>query len=575
MKKCITCGNSGQTPYYESVSDETVQDHASIFNDTRYAAGVVVKEEFLIPAVGSDIQVYLKNVTDVVVNSYLWHPAYGSLKIVYWDGCSKKAGLLNEGLDGTAAAGTVVPECTAFVPSSRPCCADQDNFSLFPFLAENFEAPAVSGSRTIQVTSTFGLVADTNIRIGTGVYYLDQINSSLEIVITNEGAGVTPGTTVEAKDANGDFQYLITTIIITACSATTVTEGRIVVCDGADEHILEGVYAGSMLVLQDATTDEVAFQLMDVGIRTCTALTAQMTITSADPTYTIDVDDESVFNIGDILQINFTALRWEVTDNTTPGELDVTCTIGNPGVNVNYASGSAVCLQLTSDTVIELQTDVTQLRIEVDTGWIDLADSGTYVSVSSFQIAGDVSSYLRLGQKLKFFNPGEFYGNISYFDYNVTNPGFTSINVIVNTDYTIANLAITDIQISYETPPDFPDYFNYTPLNVLGFSAVTTNTAVYTCCEGKVHVQGRLVGTSNATFITLDAPTRVAAASAGLVGTTGINVDNGVDLDTVGMVIATSGLHYMSLFKDGDAAVANWTNSGSKQCRYKYDYFIN
>lgn len=265
MKKCVTCGHpSGQSPYYENVEEETLQDHASVFNDTRYAAAVVVREEFQIPAVGSDIQVCLRDVTNVVVGSYLSHPVYGYLKIVYWDSCSKKVGLLNEGLEGTAPAGTVVSECTGFVPSARPCCADQDNFSLFPFLAEDFEAPGVGQTRTIKVTSTFGLVVGTNIRIGDGIYFLNQINSSLEIVITNDGAGTTPGAIVEARDAAGNLQYLITTIIVNACSETTVNEGVVVVCDGSDGKLLEGNAAGDILVLQDSVTSRAAYVNLDL-----------------------------------------------------------------------------------------------------------------------------------------------------------------------------------------------------------------------------------------------------------------------------------------------------------------------
>ena len=353
MNKCTTCGATPtQTPYYENVGNETIQDHASIFNNTRYAAGVTVKEEFQIPAIGADIQVYLKDVTNIVVGSYLWHPAYGSLKIIHWDECTRKVGLLNEGLNGTAPAGTTVSECTSFIPSSRPCCEDQDNFSFFPFLAEDFTVPSVTQQRTVQVTSTFGLVAGTDVRIGSNVYHLDQINSSLQIVIRNEGSGGVPGSTVSALDAEGKLQYLLTTVVSSACTAPKVDQGVLIICDGSNESILDGEFAGQVPVLQDATTDEVKFEFLDTLVRVCTVLTAQMSITAAQPSYTIDVDDESIFTIGDVLEINVLSLRWLVTDNTTPGELDVICTIGNPLININVSSGSSVCRQLTDEYLL-------------------------------------------------------------------------------------------------------------------------------------------------------------------------------------------------------------------------------
>lgn len=364
MKRCISCGTPPQ-PYYVNDKNSVTQDHAAIFNDTRYAAGVCIPEQFVVPELGEDVAVIAKNLTNIVVGSYLWSPAYGYLKISSWDSCEKVLGLLNEEISGAAIPGIVVAEGSCFAVTARPCCADQDNFSLFPFLAEDFVAPSVTNSVTITVTSTFGLIVGTYVRIGTGVYFLETINSTLEVVIRNDGAGAVAGTTVEARDVNGNLQYLITSEAASACTASGADIGRLVICDGITSDILDGDFAGQIPVLINSTTDEVEFQLLDTQERVCTTLTSVFNIVAATQAYTIDVADESIFAIGEILQINFHAtLRWEVTDNTTPGELGISCVGGPPGVNLVVATGSVVCLQLCCQTLTE----------EVDVLYDDVAD---------------------------------------------------------------------------------------------------------------------------------------------------------------------------------------------------------
>ena len=72
-------------------------------------------------------------------------------------------------------------------------------------------------------------------------------------------------------------------------------------------------------------------------------------------------------------------------------QLDVTCTTGNPGVNVNLPIGSYVCLQLCCEGLIErvedievkvatLETEVSDLQDETDSGWNTLSATGTYSS---------------------------------------------------------------------------------------------------------------------------------------------------------------------------------------------------
>lgn len=589
MSKCSCCGSPPSVqPYYEEVNNETVQDHASIFRDTQYAAGVIVNEEFQIPAKDTDIQVCVQNLTNVVLGSYLWHPRYGSLKIVYWDSCKGKIGLLNEGLQGTAAPGSVVPECTAFVPSSRPCCADQDTFSLFPFLAQDFVVPPVGDQVTLKVTSTFGLATGTIIRIGSCLYHLDTINSSLEIVVTNQGAGCTPGSTIHAEDGDGNLQYLITSQIITACSATAVDTGKLIICSGADEHILDGDFAGQVPVLQDPNTNEVSFELLDTEERTCTTLTALFNILPTTISYVIFVDDESVFSINDIIQINFHILRWRVTSNATPGQLTISCTAGNPGITLGVLTGSPVCLQLSSET---LQEDIDILTSEVVAvealvngspflGWVDISSVGAvYNSANSIKLPAaffaPIKSALLPGSRIKYVDSS---GNAKFaYVRDRTGSGTDLILTFAQTsDYTVLAGAITQLSYSYVSPLDFPVFFHFTSV-LTGFASFASSGTYQVIGQNGLSANLFFSGGSNsAAFIATIPFIPLGSGTNEPIGILTNIQDNSLSVTDVGaaLSIVVGGDPGAGLTFDG-VNWTTWTGAGNKGADLLLNYRIN
>lgn len=369
----------GASPYYETVVSEVIQSHTKILKDSCYAAGIEIKEDWNIPAIGSDIPVVIGDVYNISVGSYLYHAAYGYFRITNWDQYNKTVGLLNENIKGTAAPGTFVPKCTLFIVTSKPCCVDDSSF-LFPFLAEDFVAPSVSTPLVVQVTSVFGLRVGELVRIGTGLYRLQTINSSNEIVIINEGAGATPGTDVEALDANGEFQYLITAETASACAATGVLEGRIIVCDGADEFILNGEFAGQVPVLQDAADDTVKFQFLDAEVRLCTTLAEDLAVTSAISIYEVDVDDATGFEVGRYIQIGTSDLRFEIT-NITSNTLDLETFPNPPGVGITFVAGSSACNILTTEDLQD-QIDVITTGLDSEYARLDGANTASIVTTS-------------------------------------------------------------------------------------------------------------------------------------------------------------------------------------------------
>ena len=104
-------------------------------------------------------------------------------------------------------------------------------------------------------------------------------------------------------------------------------------------------------------------------------------------------------------------------------------------------------------------------------GWLSFGETITYVSATSFTIVGNYTSYFKIGTKFKCVNVTNKYGYISSSTYLAPN---TTVNLIPNNDYPLADAAITGLAISYSNPADFPAYFNYTPT----WTASVTNPTI-------------------------------------------------------------------------------------------------
>lgn len=122
-------------------------------------------------------------------------------------------------------------------------------------------------------------------------------------------------------------------------------------------------------------------------------------------------------------------------------------------------------------------------------GWKELPYTLVYVSASSVKVEGaDVTAIFSKGTRIKFTQT-------SAKPFVVTSSSFstdTTINVAVNTDYTVANAAITAPYYSYEASPQgYPSYFNDTGGWDLEFGG--TNTANTTVAKCKFAMIGKTV----------------------------------------------------------------------------------
>ena len=146
--------------------------------------------------------------------------------------------------------------------------------------------------------------------------------------------------------------------------------------------------------------------------------------------------------------------------------------------------------------------------------WVDPSETWVYASASTFTITGiDRTSIYQKGTKLRFKQgAGYKYAVVASSSFSTD----TTVTIIVNTDYTIANAAITDNYYSYaENPQGFPSGFAYSPGGIAGSNVTVTGR--YTV-NGR-RVSGRIMAefTGAITFTTM--PALPVQASASLLST--------------------------------------------------------
>lgn len=89
-------------------------------------------------------------------------------------------------------------------------------------------------------------------------------------------------------------------------------------------------------------------------------------------------------------------------------------------------------------------------------GWIPTSDSWSYLSANTVTVPSGAASLYGVGDRVKFTQT-----TVKYFA--ITAVADTTLTFAVNTDYTVANAAISAISYSHEASPvGYPHYFAYT-----------------------------------------------------------------------------------------------------------------
>lgn len=112
--------------------------------------------------------------------------------------------------------------------------------------------------------------------------------------------------------------------------------------------------------------------------------------------------------------------------------------------------------------------------------WMSLVDTWSYVSTTSIQVAGDMTGVYVTGTKYRLKQgSGYLYGYFVSPTYSAVT-GYTTITLAGDA---ITNAAITDNEISYATPPDFPVWFSWSP-SYTGFTTNPSDVSAKFCLHG-------------------------------------------------------------------------------------------
>lgn len=176
-------------------------------------------------------------------------------------------------------------------------------------------------------------------------------------------------------------------------------------------------------------------------------------------------------------------------------------------------------------------------------GWTSSPDTWVYASATSFTITGvDRTAVFTKGTRIKCTNNAiTYYGTVISSSF-ATN---TTVNLAPNSDFALANVAITNPFYSYEASPQgYPSVFNYTP-TFSGFTgAVTTTLAKFSVFGSLMTILFSFNGTSNAANFDFTIPIISNSSGTGSTNQTSLGViDNGVNLTTLPVIgINTGGI---------------------------------
>ena len=245
----------------------------------------------------------------------------------------------------------------------------------------------------------------------------------------------------------------------------------------------------------------------------------------------------------------------------TTGTSDVTIVTPKALADAGHVLDTDGTLAANSDTRIPSQKAV-KTYIGTQDGWTASADTWTYASASTFTISGvDRTGIYTKGTRLKFTQTTAKYAVVvsSAFSTN------TTVTIAINSDYTIANAAITSPYYSYAAcPANYPTSFTFAT-TWGGFSSNPTGGSGM-----RYSILGNLLtfsifcssdGTSNATSTTFTIP--VAAKYQHYVGGIAFTKDNGSNITpTYGHIETAAGNATVSAYKT--LYQGAWTNSGAK-----------
>lgn len=187
----------------------------------------------------------------------------------------------------------------------------------------------------------------------------------------------------------------------------------------------------------------------------------------------------------------------------------------------------------------------------------------TYASASTFTMAGDQTTVLSKGDRLKLTQTTAKYFYVIGVSHSA---GTTTVTVTGGTDYTLANAAITTPFYSKEASPNgFPTWFAFT----VGFTGFSANPAGFLArfnivgTTVNVALRGPNAGTSNATTFTL---TGAPVAAKAVTNFSWVGFMWGQNAGSTVMAFVVIDPSTTTFVCAVVAGASSWTNTGNKAC---------
>lgn len=193
-----------------------------------------------------------------------------------------------------------------------------------------------------------------------------------------------------------------------------------------------------------------------------------------------------------------------------------------------------------------------QIATTLIDGWTPADATWTYASASTITVPSGAASIYQKGDRIKWTQTTVKYGVIVAV-------ADTLLTIAVNTDYTVANAAISANYYSHQANPlGFPPFFNYTytptgfssnPTSVVARYSIINTTFTAMWNEGSA-------GTSNNTAKTLQFPVSASASTCPTTYVISV-IDNNVQ--AYGKILITASTGTFNLYP---SAAGVWTASG-------------
>ncbi len=228
-------------------------------------------------------------------------------------------------------------------------------------------------------------------------------------------------------------------------------------------------------------------------------------------------------------------------------------------------------LLLTYQRLSQLAANCNYLYTNTRDGWnpaessVGVAETWAYASASTITVPAGAASRYKVGDKIKITQPTL---GVKYFNLGVV--ADTLLTVVINTDYTIADEAITSPYSSKaDNPSGFPTSFTFAPA-AAGFTGAVTYAVSEFSIHGRTcHVNVEITGTSNATSFTWELP----IASAITQRIVCLSTDNGTQQGgNLGIAAGDATVTHYANMTAIDAVYTNSGTKGAKSINFTYPF---